>query len=78
MSGQILFVGDDQKVVEEVEVDAVEGHFRVVRDSQLLHGTLVHQKTPAYNQRDRLCGGRLLSQSDLITLRKPADGNQFC
>lgn len=54
-SGQILF-RDDQKVIEKVEVDADEGHSRRIGDLcvQPSHGTLAHQKAPAWNQRDWL------------------------
>lgn len=60
---QTPFGGDDQKVVEEVEVDADEGQSWVRGlHTQLPHGTLVHQETPTHNQRDRLEGegGRLI------------------
>lgn len=55
-AGQILFRGDDQKVVEEMKVDADEWRSWVVSvlHGQLSHGTLVHEKTPAYDQRDWL------------------------
>ena len=47
----ILLWWDDQKVIKEVEVyiwEATDPHI------PLSHGTLVQQKTAAYNQRDRL------------------------
>lgn len=49
--GQILFQGDDQKVIEEVEIDVGEWHFGVgsALHHPLSHGTLVNQKTPAHD-----------------------------
>lgn len=49
----VLFRGDDQKVIEEVEVDADERHSAAVStlQSQLSHWTLVRHKTAAYDQR---------------------------
>lgn len=53
MSEIILFGGDDQKVIEEVEVDLglfTPSPLRI----QQLQRSLADQKTCAYDQRDRL------------------------
>lgn len=53
---QILFRRDDQKVVEEVEVDADERQPQGAgaHHGQVLQASLVHKKTPACDQRNRL------------------------
>lgn len=54
----LLLGGNDQKVIEKVDVDADKRHPCAVSgvDGQLSHRTLVHQEAPADHQGNRLRG----------------------